>query len=300
MRRPFPNPSRQSGVALWEVGLVMAVAAAVVVGAALVGRSWQAAANLVADASRLETKVGNLKHAVRAWYGATYCRAEIGDRQRLGFPPQFPLQNTDATLRGYPLPGQEALGGGEAALSWEIAWSPVSVPGGSNCPQRLAAKHRNGTPLRLNVFWSPSENDQPASIIGRRLAVSCDDDNNPQTAESCDDYPADERVVWSSNLMERIDRDYGRNRRYDDWIREYGINCDADGVDCDNDGRPEGDGVMDQLCDSDLDGNFGPTSGSGSGGIDAARFDADADGRLDLDVNGDFAVDRSDWRLLGC
>ena len=297
MRRPFPNPSGQSGVALWEVGLVVAVAAAILVGAALVGRSWQATADLVDDAVRLETDVGNLKHAVRAWYGATYCRAEVGDRGRLGFPPQFPLRVADATPRGYPLPGQEALGGGGgAALGWEIAWSPASVPGGSSCPKRLAAKHRNGAPLRLHVFWSPTENDQPTSIIARRLEVSCDDDDNLQTAETCDDHPADERVVWSSNLMERIDRDYGRNRRYDDWIREYGINCDADGVDCDNDGRPEGDGVMDQLCDTDLDGQFGPTGG----GIDAARFDADTDGRLDLDVNGDFAVDRSDWRLLGC
>ena len=300
MRWPFPNPTGQSGVALWEVGLAIAVAAAIVVGAASVGRSWQATADLVADAIRLETEVGKLQYAVRSWYGATYCRAEIGDRRRLGFPPQFPLRDADASSRGYPLPGQEALGGGEEALNWEIAWSPASAPTGSSCPQRLAAKHRSGIPLRLHVFWSPSEYGQPASVIARRLDVSCDDDDNPQTAEPCDDFPQDERIVWSSNLMEGLDRDYGRNRRYNDWIREYGINCDADGVDCDNDGRPEGDGVMDQRCDSDLDGRFGPFGGSGGGGIDADRFDKDADGRLDLDVNGDFIVDRSDWRLLGC
>ena len=290
MLRPPANPTGQLGLALWELALVTAVAAAIAAGAVAVGSSWQATANQLADTASLESRVGEVRHAVRTWYGGTYCRAEVGDRQRLGFPPTFPMQDTDAVTRDYPLEGQPRPGAGEGRLEWQISWPPSSRspasrnPVGSSCAVRLAAKRQNSVPLRLDVFWSPSENHQPTSVIARRLDAWCDDDNNPQTAEACDGVPAGERLVWSSNLRERIDRDYERTRRYADWIREYGVNCDADGPDCDGDGRGDGDGVWDQRCASNLN----------------PRFDADGNGQLDLDVNGDFAVDGSDWHLLGC
>ena len=290
MRRLVPKRTSQLGATLWELALVMAVAAAIAVGAVTIGSSWQSTADRVANTARLETRLGMAEHAVRTWYGGTYCRADIGDRQTLGFPPAFPLQDAYAVARGYPIEGEWIPDWEEGRLEWQISWPPSATPPtsrnpvSSNCDVRLAAKRQNSVPLRLDLFWTPSEGHQPASVIARRLEARCDDDNNPQTAEACDGVPAAERLVWSSNLRERLDRDYQRTRRYADWIREYGINCDADGPDCDQDGRGDGDGVFDQRCAANLD----------------ARFDADGNGRLDLDVNGDFAVDGSDWHLLGC
>jgi len=300
MRRWISKRTSQLGVTLWELALVVAVIGAIAVGAVSVGSSWRATAGALADISRLESRIEHLKHTVMTWYRGTYCRAEMQDRSKLGFPPEFPLRDIDARGRGYPLTGEPATGEGadvrEGGLRWEISWPPSALPRnpvGSSCLERLTAKRQYNAPLRLRVFWSPPETweqYQPTSILARRLNVWCDDDNNARTAEPCDGLPADERLVWSSSLRDRIDRDHERTRRYIDWIREHGLNCDADGLDCDDDGQGEGDGVLDERCDSDLDGNFDG----------APRFDANGDGQLDLDVNGDFVVDRADWHLLGC
>lgn len=288
----------QAGTTLVELGLALALAAAVFAGALTLATSIREAVAPIAVAKQVDPWVDVLRRSVTRWYRQRHCQAGAT-------PLAWPISVDDtvaanacdadanACLAAFLPPGRRAADG---TFEWRLA-TPAAAP--SALP-----------PPRLQVAWTPpSHLRRDAQRLAQELDVFCDDDGDVTTAEACDGAPAAERLVWDRPLEARIDTVATRSKRLFEWLASNAVNCDADSnatMDpfCDGplvDGRIDA-GFAVELDGDNCDDAHAPAAGSGC--ADPARqlslLDGNADGELDLDVNGDLAVDQTDFHALGC
>ena len=226
-----------------------------------------------------------LRIAARSWFTGRYCQPD----RRAGVV-QTPTRDMELGvehLRGHLEDGLLPRETAALAMSWRIRITRTGI-----------------APPLLHTLWQPLHSDTHEALA-RHTGAFCDADDDPTTQEPCDDArTTPTRLAWSELLVQPTSR-VSRARQLADWIRSHGIFCDITGPDLDGDGLGDPDGLLDQHCDEDGDGRFGPYL-AGDGRDDTGHFDADGDGLLDLDIAGrpsgasDLAVDVHDWHALGC
>ncbi len=258
--------------------MALAVGAAVISGAALIGQSWRDNLGTVGEASEVPVRVAALRNAVENWYRWEYCHVDPA-RLDATRAPNFPIHGGAADIAPYlpPVPRLPDPQEGNGEYDWEIARSPQTY-GGTPPPQ-------------LRVFWRPPERfDERISLIARDLDAACDSDGDAGAFEPCGSGWPHERLVWTKLLAVRADERAHDNLRLQAWLARNAIEC-RDGVHL----------RLNASCDSDGNGRLGPdVDQDGDGADDSWRLDADSDGVLDLDLTADLAVDVSDFRVLGC
>ena len=315
---------RQRGLSLVEAGLVMVVAASVVTGAFALARNWFVQARTYQEAARTIPRAEALRHAVTRWYEARHCAVDAENTPpQPSLPPVLPITSADAaTLCGadpdgcverYLAPHLAHLLRGRAApdspSGGEFEWELVASPG-------AAAAH---PPPTLRVYWYPPEQQRGrAHALAREMRAVCDIDGDPETDESCRDFPETGRLVLAEPLGGGEQWRATNQARLREWMAAYAVECcavrDPDTGECANlddnrDGRPD----PDAFCDADGDGVLGGPRPFDLDGdcdfdlvplpdecFDGRLVDTNDDAVLDLDVDGNLAVTAADYFALGC
>ena len=267
------------GATVVEIALVLAVGAALVSAAAILGQGWRQNLGTVGEASGVPVRVAALRSAVENWYAWEYCHTDL-ERPDARIAPDFPIDRGAADLGPY-LPAVPRLpdpAEGKGEYDWEIV--------------RSAQMYAGTPPPSVRVFWDPPERfDDRLPLIARDLDAVCDSDGDADTQEPCGSGELRERLFWPKLLAVRAEE-----RAYDDlrvqaWLARNAIECRAEGIHL----------RLHASCDSDGNGRLGPdVDQDGDGADDSWRLDADGDGALDFDLTGDLVVDVSDFRVLGC
>ena len=359
------------GLTLIELAGVLALAGVVVAGA--IAAATRFADNIwpVSEGLRIKSHALVLRHGVTAWYRAEYCgrtakpaalplaltyepRAPDLDAEpaeacavRVGVAPDDEVQTTSCLARHVApqivasLPALEidtppAEEPREGSFTWEIVSRPVE-------PTPRPADWLWPKPL-LRVFWRPPAHlqdriEEMGDILAGEIGAYCDDDDDPETAETCDGEPAAaaaptpagagpvrvERFVWSASIgsVEADGADFERRDRLHAWLSSHALDCNANRT-------PSGSDVMDPYCDGPtnnelidgvhvIDANsdgcddvrarppFDTAHPRHSGGaltdqpcVVEALIDGDENGLPDFDSTGDFVVDRADFYAIGC
>ncbi len=278
MRRCYAK-SLHAGATVVEIALVLAVGAAVISGAALLGQNWRQNLGTVGEASGVPVHVDALRNAVENWYRWEYCHTDP-ERPDATLAPRFPIDSGSADLSPYlpPVPRLPDPGEDKGEYDWEIV--------------RSAQTYGGTPPPQLRVFWNPPDRfDERISVVARDLDAACDSDGDADTFETCGSGLPRERLVWAKLLAVRAEERAHDDLRVQAWLARNAIECRAEG------GRLR----LRAACDSDGNGQLGPDVDQDGDGVDDSwRLDADGDGVLDFDLTADLVVDVSDFRVLGC
>jgi len=286
------QPIATRGATLISMVFVLAIAAVILSAAIAFGSQWIGHSRTTTGAMTAVMQRDALRTAARNWFSGQYCQPD-----RSAGVVQTPAREIELgveDLRGHLQDGMLPREPATLPMSWMI---------------RIT---RQGTaPPLLHTFLLPPRTEM-REALARRTGAFCDADDDPTTAEPCGDASSTTRLAWSELLVMPTSQ-VSRARRLSDWIGIHGIQCDITGPDLDGDGVGDPDGQLDESCDEDADGRFGPLAS-----LAATRwFDADGDGLLDLDIAGDdpdeqallqgrvaggpdLAVDVHDWQALGC
>ena len=260
-----------------EFALAVAVGAAVILSAALLGQGWRQNLATVGEASGVPVHVAALRNAVENWYRWEYCHVDP-ERPDPALAPHFPIDSGTADLTPYLLPAPRLPDPleGKGEYDWEIVRSPQTYSG--------------TPPPQLRVFWDPPERfDERLYLIARDLEAACDSDGNADTFEPCG-QPR-ERLFWEKLMAVRAEERMHDDLRVQAWLARNAIECRAEGVHL----------RLDASCDGDGNGRLGPDVDQDGDGVDDTwRLDADGDGNLDFDLTADLVVDVSDFRVMGC
>ena len=269
----------QAGATVLEVALVLAVAAAVISGAAFLGQGWRQNLGTLGEASGVPVHVAALRTAVENWYRWEYCHVDL-ERPDAAPAPRFPIDSGEADVAPYlpPVPRLPDPGEDKGEYDWEIV--------------RSAQTYGGTPPPRLRVFWDPPARfGERVSLIARDLEAVCDSDGNADTREPCGSGRPGERLFWPQLLAVRAEERAHDDLRASAWLARNGIECLAQGYHL----------RLDASCDGDGDGRLGPDIDQDGDGVDDSwRLDADGDGALDFDLTRDLVVDVSDFRVMGC
>ena len=293
---------RARGTTLFELGAALGIASAIIAGVLTLAGAIRAGVEPIAVGKRVGPWIEVMHRNVVHWYRSSYCHAGAT-------PPPYPISVTDADAEAAceadaaacvaafvppPLARLQPAGEREdGVFRWRLA-----TP---NAPDGVLP------PPRLQITWTPpSHLRRDTPILARELRALCDDDRDADTVEPCS---ASSRIVWDGPLDPRQGAALILHSRLVEWLARNAVDCDADG-----------DGEMDPFCDGqtidsrldadvalDLTGDgcddaHAPAADSGCTDAQIASnlADRDGDGRLDFDANGDLAVDREDFRALGC
>ena len=273
----------QRGATLFEIALFLGITGVIAAGAVALGSGWFSSVRDISQGATVAAQRDSLLGATRSLYRVRVCRGPGG---MSGHPVEGALEMED--LRAY-LPGRRLVRETQLpADRWHI----------------VVTRQQRPVP-EVHLRWEPQLGDSLAAIARRSGAV-CDADGIGTTVDHCPDFShGTERLLWMALVAAPTDQRL-RRRRMLEWFEFNAIDCDTDGPDSDGDGVLDGDGRLDEPCDVDVDGLFGPYDADGDGLDDSLLFDADADGFLDFDVaggadgSGDLAVDIHDWHALGC
>lgn len=305
-RSPGTGPWKtgERGATLAELGIALGLAAAVLAGALTLAGSIRTGIEPVAVGKRVGPWVDALGRSVAHWYRERYCHA--------GVVADYPIAvsqadaeaacaaEASACVAAFVPPRLARLQPGRAAEDGVFTWRVASPPASSGALP----------PPRVQIGWQPpSHLRRDAELLARELGTFCDDDGDAATVEACDGTPAAERLVWDRPLEAHSATRDVRFRRLEEWLARNAVDCDFDD-----------DGALDPFCDGpvadgridaghvvDVDGDGcddarPPAVGSRCDDVLRRRglLDRNADGRLDLDANGDLAVDQVDFHAFGC
>lgn len=285
--------------------MALGLAAAVLAGAVTLATSIREGVTPVAIAKRVGPWVDVLQGSVAQWYRHRHCRAGAT-------PLAWPIAlddtvaaaacATDATacLASFVPPRLARLQPGRPAEDGTFAWR-LATP---TAPAGVLP------PPRVQIAWTPpSHLRRDTERLALELDTFCDDDGDAATVEPCDGSPAGERLLWDRPLEAQLGTVDRREQRLFEWLANNAVDCDADGnaaMDsfCDGpvlDGRIDADLVVEVDGDNCDDAHARPAGSSCEDPVlQANLLDRNADGQLDLDVNGDLAVDQADFHALGC
>ena len=211
--------------------------------------------------AQTQPRIAALQVALREWYVFEYCSGLSGHtRVPLGAVDRVPSGTPTATELGPYLYDDGDFLGDAAQGVYE--WEIV---------------RRNG-PTQVHVFWTPPDIQKDLiEVLARRLGAECD-------------WPGCSRLAWPRVVAAA---EAWRNSLLQKWLGKHGIDCDQDD-----------DGSLDDFCDGSTDDDLidsGQSITSPDGqSYSPLEIDPNADGRLDYDLNSDFAVDSEDYKSGGC